>query len=52
MLRCGLAVLTAAALWGGADAESLEANEGNWDKEVIQRVEKGQFVFAKFQAPL
>jgi len=46
-----LALLSAAALLGGADAEALSVDKDTWDKEVIQRVEKGQLVFAKFLAP-
>jgi len=51
MMRRGLAVLSAAAMACHANGESLAVTEANWDKEVTQRVEKGQFVLAKFQAP-
>jgi len=40
-----------AALFAQANGEAVSVVESTWDKEVKERVAKGQFVFVKFQAP-
>jgi len=46
-----LAVAAFASLATHALSEGLDLTDKTWDKEVTQRVAKGQMVFVKFLAP-
>jgi len=40
-----------ALIVGRVSADAEEVTKKNWEKEVANRVDQGQFVFVKFLAP-